>query len=162
MDLFKSINFGNISPMIEAGLSNMDLTKYLIGEVLQSDDKRVESLKNYLPDAKKNEWKLEIAGQRVQVIKKKNGKGVLEFGTEVINSADGSLAVLLGASPGASTTVSIMLNLIKRCFPTEFESNQWQDKFKEMIPSFGTKLNDNPELLKELRAKTSQVLELEF
>ena len=162
MDLIKSINLGNISPMIGAGLSNMDLTKYLIGEVLQSDDKRIESLRDYLPDAKKNEWKLEIAGQRVQVIKEKDGKGVLEFGTEVINSADGSLAVLLGASPGASTTVSIMLNLIKRCFPKEYNTPEWQAKFKEMIPSFGLKLNENEALLNELREKTSKSLELDF
>lgn len=162
MDLIKSINLGNISPMIGAGLSNMDLTKYLIGEVLQSEDKRIESLKAYLPDAKKNEWKLEIAGQRVQVIKEKDGKGVLEFGTEVINSADGSLAVLLGASPGASTTVSIMLNLIKRCFPKEYNTPEWQAKFKEMIPSFGLKLNENEALLNELREKTSKTLELDF
>lgn len=162
MDLINSINLGNISPMIGAGLSNMDLTKYLIGEVLQSDDKRIESLRDYLPDAKKNEWKLEIAGQRVQVIKQKDGKGVLEFGTEVINSADGSLAVLLGASPGASTTVSIMLNLIKRCFPKEYNTPEWQAKFKEMIPSFGLKLNENEALLKELREKTSKTLELDF
>ena len=162
MDLIKSINLGNISPMIGAGLSNMDLTKYLIGEVLQSEDKRIESLRDYLPDAKKNEWKLEIAGQRVQVIKEKDGKGVLEFGTEVINSADGSLAVLLGASPGASTTVSIMLNLIKRCFPKEYNTPEWQAKFKEMIPSFGLKLNENEALLNELREKTSKSLELDF
>lgn len=161
-DLFKSINLSNISPMMGAGLSNLDLTKYLIGEVLQSEDKRIESLRDYLPDAKKNEWKLETAGQRVQVIKEKDGKGVLEFGTEVINSADGSLAVLLGASPGASTTVSIMLNLIERCFPKEFASQEWQTKFKEMIPSFGQKLNENETLLKQLREETSKKLELEY
>lgn len=162
MDLINSINLGNISPMVGAGLSNLDLTKYLIGEVLQSDDKRIESLRAYLPDAKKNEWKIEIAGQRVQVIKQKDGKGVLEFGTEVINSADGSLAVLLGASPGASTTVSIMIKLIKSCFPNEFNQPEWQAKFKEMIPSFGLKLNENEELLNELRKETSKTLELEY
>ena len=134
----------------------------MIGEVLQSEDKRIKSLRDYLPDAKKNEWKLETAGQRVQVIKEKDGKGVLEFGTEVINSADGSLAVLLGASPGASTTVSIMLNLIERCFPKEFASQEWQTKFKEMIPSFGQKLNENETLLKQLREETSKKLELEY
>lgn len=160
LDLLKSLTCSNLKPMIQAGLSNIDLTKYLIGEVLQSDDKRIESLRDYLPDAKKNEWKLEIAGQRVQVIKKKDGKGVLEFGTEVINSADGSLAALLGASPGASTTVSIMLNLIKRCFPEQYASAEWQAKFKEMIPSFGKALNEHPELLKQVRTETSKTLQL--
>ena len=160
-DLFKSLNFGNLGPMLGAGMSNIDLTKYLIGEVLKSEDKRVEALKDYLPDAKKDEWFLETAGQRVQVIKKnKEGKGVLEFGTEVISSADGSLSALLGASPGASTTVNIMITLLEKCFPEEFKSAAWQNKFREMIPSFGKSLNQHPELLKELRAKTSQTLEL--
>ena len=85
---------------------------------------------------------------------------MLEFGTEVINSADGSLAALLGASPGASTTVSIMLNLIKRCFPEQYASAEWQAKFKEMIPSFGKALNEHPELLKQVRTETSKTLQL--
>lgn len=160
LDLFKSLAFDNIKPMIQAGLDNMDLTQYLIKEVLQSEAKRVESLKKYLPDAKQNEWELKIAGQRVQVIKEVNGKGKLEFGTEVINSKDGSCAALLGASPGASTATSIMLDLLSRCFPQELATPQWQQKLKEMIPSYGQKLNTQPELLKRLRNETSEVLEL--
>ena len=149
--------------MVGAGLDNMDLTKYLITEVLKSMDKRVESLKEYFPNAKKEDWRLEIAGQRAQTMKRdKNNKPVLAFGTEVINSADGSLAVLLGASPGASTTVSIMINLIKKCFPEQYNSPEWQAKFKEMIPSFGQKLNQNPELLKESRKRTSEALQLKY
>src|SRR5690606_17200155 len=109
------------------------------------------------------DWRLEIAGQRVQTMKRnKDGKAELAFGTEVVNAADGSLAVLLGASPGASTTVTIMLKLIEKCFPTEFKTEAWQTKFKEMIPSFGLKLNQNPELLQELRKETSKTLELKY
>lgn len=162
-DLFKSISTGNIGTMVGAGLDNLDLTKYLISEVMASQDKKVASLKNYFPKAEKQNWRLEIAGQRVQTMKRnKDGKPELAFGTEVVNAADGSLAVLLGASPGASTTVHIMLNLIKNCFPKEYESAEWQAKFKEMIPSFGLKLNDHPELLKELRTETSKTLELKY
>lgn len=162
-DLFKSISTGNIGTMIGAGLDNMDLTKYLISEVMASENKKVEALKSYFPNAKKENWRLEIAGQRVQTMKRnKDGKPELAFGTEVVNAADGSLAVLLGASPGASTTVNIMLKLIEKCFPNEFKSPEWQAKFKEMIPSFGLKLNDHPELLKELRAETSKTLELKY
>jgi len=162
-DLFKSISTGNIVTMLGAGLDNLDLTKYLIGEVLASQDKKVSALKNYFPNAKKENWRLEIAGQRVQTMKRnKEGKPELAFGTEVVNAADGSLAVLLGASPGASTTVTIMLKLIEKCFPEEFKSAGWQQKFKEMIPSFGLKLNDHPELLKELRAETSRTLSLQY
>ncbi|MEG1376841.1 MAG: malate:quinone oxidoreductase, partial [Myroides sp.] len=162
-DLFSSISTGNIGTMVGAGLDNMGLTKYLISEVLASPDKKLASLKEYFPDAKQENWRLEIAGQRVQTMKRNSeGKAELAFGTEVVNAADGSLAVLLGASPGASTTVTIMLKLIEKCFPNEFKSPEWQEKFKEMIPSFGLKLNDHPELLKELRAETSKTLELKY
>lgn len=162
-DLFKSISSSNIGTMVGAGLDNIDLTKYLISEVLKSMDKRIESLQEYYPNAKKEDWRLEVAGQRVQTMKRnKDNKPELAFGTEVINSADGSLAVLLGASPGASTTVSIMINLIKKCFPEQYNSPEWQAKFKEMIPSFGQKLNQNPELLKESRKRTSEALQLKY
>lgn len=160
-DLFTSIRLHNIAPMLQAGLDNMDLTKYLIQEVLKSQAGKVESLKEYFPDADAKDWTLEIAGQRVQVIKKgKDGKGVLQFGTEVVASADGSIAGLLGASPGASTTVSIMLDLIKRCFPDLEKASQ--DKLKQMIPAYGIKLRDHEALSNELIEKTSKVLKLDY
>src|SRR5690606_17886700 len=140
---------------------NIDLTKYLISEVLASQDKKIAALKEYFPDAKKEDWRLEVAGQRVQIMKRnKAGKAELAFGTEVVNAADGSLAVLLGASPGASTTVSIMLKLIRQCFPQEYNSEEWQTKLKEMIPSFGLKLNEHPELVAEIRDHCSKVLKI--
>ncbi|MDR2221705.1 MAG: malate:quinone oxidoreductase [Flavobacteriaceae bacterium] len=160
-DLFKSLEANNIGPMLGVGMRNMDLTKYLIGQVLQSDKARVEALKDYFPDAKAEDWKIEIAGQRVQVIKKdKEGKGILQFGTEVVNAADGSIAALLGASPGASTATPIMLKLLAKCFKDEFNSTEWQTKFKEMIPSFGLKLNEHPELVAEVRDNTSKTLKI--
>lgn len=160
-DLAKSIQLDNIKPMLGAGINNIPLTKYLIEQVFQSSEDRMAALKEYLPNARKEDWTLENAGQRVQVIKKdKNGKGILEFGTEVVNAADGSLAVLLGASPGASTAVSIMLDLIGRCFKDELASPEWQKKIKEMIPSYGQSLNANPELADELRHKTGTILKL--
>ena len=116
-DLPASIKWTNLIPMISAGLDNIPLTKYLIHEVMQSEEEKLEALRNFMPTAKMKDWELEIAGQRVQVIKKDDEHGgVLEFGTEVVSAADGSLAVLLGASPGASTSVSIMLNVIKKCY----------------------------------------------
>lgn len=161
LDLFKSIKLDNIKPMISAGLQNLDLTKYLIEQVRQSPEDRLEALKEYLPEAQLKDWELEIAGQRVQIIKKDDKKGgILEFGTEVVNAADGSIAALLGASPGASTAVSIMLDLLQRCFKEEFQSAAWQAKFKEMIPSFGKSLANNPELCNEIRQHTSNVLKI--
>jgi malate dehydrogenase (quinone) len=161
LDLPLSIKLSNIRPMLSAGLANIPLTKYLIDQVKQSPEDRLEALREFVPDAKLEDWDLEVAGQRVQVIKKhpKHG-GILEFGTEVVSSADGSIAALLGASPGASTVVSIMLNLLKRCFPDKINSPEWQSKIKQMIPSHGQSLADNPELLEELRMWTSEILGL--
>lgn len=162
LDLIKSIQTDNIIPMIAAGLDNIPLTKYLINQVRQSPEDRFEALREYFPNAKMEDWELEVAGQRVQVIKKdKENGGVLEFGTEVISAADGSLAALLGASPGASTAVSIMLDLLKRCFPENMNSTQWQNKLNEIIPSFGKPLDKDAQLLKNIRAMTSEVLGLE-
>ncbi|MDB5241640.1 MAG: malate:quinone oxidoreductase [Spirosoma sp.] len=162
LDLPKSIQLSNMAPMLMAGLHNISLTKYLIQQVMQSPEDRLEALREYFPNAEMNDWELEIAGQRVQVIKKDEEEGgVLEFGTEVVSAADGSIAALLGASPGASTAVSIMLDLLKRCFPEQLSTDAWQHKLKAMIPSYGQVLGNNPELGQELRKQTSEVLGLD-
>ena len=161
LDLFKSVKISNIKPMLAAGIDNIPLTKYLIDQVKQSPEERLDALKEYFPEAKMEDWELEIAGQRVQVIKKDDKKGgVLEFGTEVVAASDGSIAALLGASPGASTTVSIMFNLLTRCFPEKIKSAEWQAKIREMVPSYGTHLSTNPDLCLEIRNKTAEVLKL--
>ena len=161
LDLPMSIRPGNMIPMLSVGRDNLALTKYLVDQVRQSPQDRLNALRDFLPTAKLEDWELEVAGQRVQVIKKdpKRG-GVLQFGTEVVSAADGSLSALLGASPGASTTVSIMMTLMKKCFPDQFASDNWQSKIKEMVPSFGQELADNPDLVKEVRERTEKVLEL--
>ncbi|MFT4031342.1 MAG: malate:quinone oxidoreductase [Siphonobacter sp.] len=159
LDLPKSIKAANIRPMLAAGLHNIPLTKYLINQVRQSPEDRLEALRDYMPSAKLEDWELELAGQRVQVIKKDPEQGgILEFGTEVVNAADGSVAALLGASPGASTSVAIMLDLLGRCFKDQLHTEAWQTKLKEMIPSYRLKLT--PELIEKSREWTSRVLEL--
>ncbi len=161
-DLFKSIRMSNISPMLGAGMKNIPLTKYLISQVTQSQEDRVKALREYFPEADGKDWILEEAGVRVQIIKKDaNGKGILQFGTEIVNAADCSIAALLGASPGASTTVSIMLELLNRCFAQQMETLQWKEKIKEMIPSYGEYLNSNTELFEKVRSMTSEILKLE-
>ncbi|SNR34424.1 malate:quinone oxidoreductase [Hymenobacter mucosus] len=161
LDLPLSVKLSNMRPMIIAGLKNIPLTKYLINQVRQSPQDRLEALREYLPEARAEDWQLEIAGQRVQVIKKDEKQGgVLEFGTEVVAAADGSIAALLGASPGASTAVSIMVGLVQRCFPAQAATPEWQAKMREMIPSFGLDLNANPQMVAELRSRTSAVLGL--
>lgn len=161
LDLVRSVKLSNIRPMIAAGMANIDLTRYLIEQVRQSPGDRLNALRDFYGDARLEDWELEIAGQRVQVIKKdpKHG-GILEFGTEVVSARDGSLAALLGASPGASTAVSIMITLLKKCFPNEMGSAEWQRKLKEMIPSYGQSLGDDPELCARVRNWTSTVLGL--
>jgi malate dehydrogenase (quinone) len=160
-DLPLSIKTDNIIPMIAAGIKNIPLTKYLIEQVRQSPKDRINALREYVPSARSKDWKLERAGQRVQVIKKDEKEGgILEFGTEVITTTDGTLSVLLGASPGASTAVSIMIDLIGRCFKEEIGTPEWQDKLKMMIPSYGQNLNTNPDLLAEIRKDTAAILKL--
>lgn len=161
LDLPLSIKPNNIMPMIAAGLDNIPLTKYLINQVRQSQDDRLQALREYLPTAKAEDWELETAGQRVQVIKKddKHG-GILEFGTEVVSAADGSIAALLGASPGASTAVSIMLTLMTRCFPQYVAKPEWQKKLSQMIPSYNQTLSEDPVLMETLRTQTSHALKL--
>lgn len=162
LDLIKSLEFDNIIPMLSAGWHNLPLTKYLVEQVMQSDEERIEALKEYFPNAKLDDWKLLEAGQRVQIIKKdKELGGILEFGTEVITTSDGSLACLLGASPGASTAVAIMLEIVPKCFAKEMQSEAWITKMKQIIPSFGYSLNDNPALCQAVIKKTSKTLNLE-
>ncbi|MBQ0147578.1 MAG: malate dehydrogenase (quinone) [Flavobacteriaceae bacterium] len=158
LDLFKSVNLGNVGFLMSCGLNNMDLTKYLIEQVMLSKAQKVESLKEYLPEARLEDWFEQTAGQRVQVIEEQNGKGVLKFGTEIVSSADGSIAALLGASPGASTSVSAMINVLTKCFP-ELMNNEWKKEIKNMIPIFGEDFN-NAELIANSRAKTNSVLKI--
>jgi len=161
LDLPMSIKVNNIRPMIAAGLDNIPLTKYLIDQVRQSPEDRLSALKEYLPGAQMKDWELETAGQRVQVIKKhaEHG-GILEFGTEVVTAADGSIAALLGASPGASTAVSIMITLMERCFKDKMDTAEWKHKLTSMIPSYGKTLSDDSQLAKDIRAQTTAALHL--
>ena len=160
-DLFRSIELGNIRPLLYAGARNMGLTKYLIGQVLQTPEERTAALREYYPGANPADWQLEVAGQRVQVIKKdKQQGGVLEFGTEMVTAADGSVAALLGASPGASTAVAIMLELVQKCFPERSASPEWQARFRQLVPSFGQRLAPDAALTAAVRERSRQSLQL--
>ncbi|WP_268765497.1 MULTISPECIES: malate:quinone oxidoreductase [unclassified Leifsonia] len=158
-DLPFSIRWHNIWPMLAVAFHNFDLMKYLIGELAADRRKKMNALREFMPTAKDEDWELITAGQRVQVMKKdEKAGGVLQFGTEVITGADGTIAGLLGASPGASTAAPIMLDIMKRCFPTEYPS--WEPKLREMIPSLGTTLNDKPEVAAASLASTAATLGL--
>ncbi|MFP1738589.1 malate dehydrogenase (quinone) [Lonsdalea quercina] len=162
-DLFASVSTSNFMPMVHVGLDNFDLVKYLISQVMMNDDDRFAALQEYFPNAKKEDWKLSVAGQRVQVIKKDADKGgVLKLGTEIVSSQDGSIAALLGASPGASTAAPIMLDVLNKVFKTQVATPEWQAKLKEIIPSYGEKLDGDIELTNKIRSYTSSTLKLNY
>lgn len=158
-DLVASIRWHNIVPMIAAGLSNLGLVRYLVGQLVASRSAKFAELQQFIPSAKPEDWYPITAGQRVQVIKRDRKKiGVLQFGTEVVSSADGTIAGLLGASPGASTAVPIMLELIEKCFPDRMAS--WLPQLRRMIPTYGTQLSSDPKLAAATLAHTASVLML--
>jgi malate dehydrogenase (quinone) len=159
LDLPASIRLHNLVTMVSVGLRNTGLVKYLVGELVASPAKKLAALREFMPTAEAKDWYLITAGQRVQVMKKDAEKGgVLQFGTEIVCSADGTIAGLLGASPGASVSVSVMLDVLKKCFPTNMAS--WQPQLEKMIPSFGTLLSAKPAVAKKSLAATAKVLEL--
>lgn len=158
-DLPSSLRLGNLRPYIVVALGNFSLIKYLIGELVKTKKQKFNSLLEFMPSATAEDWELLNAGQRAQVIKKDSVKGgVLQFGTEVITSRDGSISGLLGASPGASTAVHVMLEVLERCFQNDFAS--WQKKLKEIIPSFGEKLSSNPAKAKASLEQTARTLRI--
>lgn len=158
-DLAASLEIENVFPMLAAGLKNLPLTKYLIEQAAQTPEDRLAQLTEYFPGAQMQDWELVTAGQRVQVIKadEKEG-GILEFGTQIVSAGDGSLAALLGASPGASTAVAIMLDVLAACFPVRMQSPEWKKKLEQMIPSYGRPLVTDSKLLARSRARTHRTL----
>src|SRR4051812_10874544 len=159
-DLARSVRPDNLGSMLGVARTEMALTRYLVGELLQSRGARHRTLTAFVPLAEQQDWDMITAGQRVQVIKQdpKTGRGVLQFGTELVVGGNGTIAGLLGASPGASTAVSAMLTVLERCFPERIPA--WRPLLQEAIPSYGRRLADDPALLAEVRAETMQTLEL--
>ena len=158
-DLFKSIRPHNLIPMIAAGTGNLSLVRYLVGQLAAKKTTKFAELRQFFPKGEQKDWYRITAGQRVQVIKKDKKKGgVLQFGTEVVAAADGSIAGLLGASPGASTAAPIMLGLIEKCFPERIEA--WTPQLTAMVPSFGKQLSDDPALADSIMTRTAQTLRI--
>lgn len=158
LDLPLSIRPANIIPYLSVAAKNFGLVQYLVREIMKSKAKKFEGLREFVPTAVPQDWELYEAGQRAQVIKPSNNGGTLQFGTEVIADSDGSIAGLLGASPGASVSVSVMLDVLKKFFPEDFVP--WESKLKKLIPSFGKNLNQDPALAAKVLASTAKTLKL--
>ncbi|WP_213939288.1 malate dehydrogenase (quinone) [Pseudomonas sp. dw_612] len=161
LDLLTSTTTHNIWPMTKVGIKEYPLVEYLAGQLMLSDEDRMNALKEYFPNAKAEDWRLWQAGQRVQIIKRDEAAGgVLKLGTEIVASADGSIAGLLGASPGASTAAPIMLTVLQKVFKDQVASPAWQEKLHQIVPSYGTQLNNDPAKVAEEWAYTAKVLQL--
>ena len=160
-DLFRSIELGNIRPMLAVARQNVDLEEYLIGQVLQTESHQFATLQQFFPEAQRRDWRKAVAGQRVQIIKPDPKQtGVLEFGTEQVGSADHSIVALLGASPGASTAAFIAVQVLETCFASELAGG-WLDRLKTIIPTYGIDLKQDAAATRETRARTAKVLGIE-
>jgi malate dehydrogenase (quinone) len=161
LDLFKSVKPDNLLPMLAAGRDNIPLTAYLIKEVFKSHNARCELLRDFFPEARNEDWTRFVAGQRVQIIKKDPQRtGRLQFGTEVVASADGSIASVLGASPGASTSPAIILEVLEKCFSAAMESADWVKQLAEMVPAYRIDLEKDPAAYEEFASKADALLQL--
>jgi malate dehydrogenase (quinone) len=167
-DLFASLTFDNIIPLLDVARDNLRWSEYLIGQVLQSSSQQFDALKQYFPRAVKTDWKEVVAGQRVVTIKPheskgwfKHEEGELEFGTDLVAAEDKSIVALLGASPGASTAAFIAVEVLEKSFRNELTSDRWLSKLKRIIPSYGESLIEDAALTRQVRADTAAVLHLE-
>jgi len=158
-DIVAQVRPGNLGVMLKVAVTNFDLVKYLVGELVKTHKKKVDSLREFVPTAQDADWEIIQAGQRAQVMKKDPAKGgTLQFGTEVVTSADGTIAGLLGASPGASTAASIMLGLLKTCFPDRISG--WEPTLRELIPSYGSTLNGDAAAADASMTATAEALNI--
>ncbi len=160
-ELFRSIEPGNVMPMLAVARDDWRLAEYLVGQVLQTGKHQFEVLEQYFPQAERQDWREAVAGQRVQIIKPDPDRtGELEFGTELIASADKSIVALLGASPGASTSASIAIQVLEKCFENELAGG-WRDRLKTIVPTYGIDLTQDAAACRDIREKTATTLRIE-
>jgi malate dehydrogenase (quinone) len=158
-DLPRSIKPDNLVSMLGVGVTQLTLLNYLIGQLRLSEPDRVRALREFAPSATDSDWELTVAGQRVQVIRRvKRRGGALDFNTTLLSAEDGSIAGLLGGSPGASTAVPAMLDVLRRCFADRYAA--WLPTLKEMVPSLGIELSREPALFDDVWSWGTKALAL--
>jgi malate dehydrogenase (quinone) len=157
-DLIKSVKPYNLLAMLQVAFTNFALTKYLIVQTAQGKEKLMNDMRQFYPNATSADWKKINAGQRVQIIKKDpiTGKGMLQFGTEVVSDAQHSVAVLLGASPGASIAPAVMIEALEALYPDTDWTMELEPIFSKQFGSF----KDNPDAYRALRASVDSTLGL--
>ncbi len=162
-DLPLSIRAGNLGALLRTAARNRSLVHYLITQGLQSMESRMVALREFYPGARSEHWRLVQAGIRVQAIKKAD-RGAVHFGTEVFSSADRSLASLLGASPGASVSVNIALEVIQTCLSHLLAGTEGVGRMRQMIPTFDQDLKQpgNAALFEKTNRETAERLQLHF
>jgi malate dehydrogenase (quinone) len=158
-DLFRTVRLRNIGVLLSAGVGNASLARYLVEQHLSSRRRRFAELRRFYPQARAADWRLVRAGQRAQLVKPgRGGRGVLTFGTELVTAADGAIAGLLGASPGASTAPAVMADLLARCFPEH--QPRWQTELRRLMPGLTEPVDAGPATLRESLARTGRLLRL--
>lgn len=161
LDWPRSLRPGNLLPLLAVARDNLPLTEYLIGQVVASPEERFSVLRDFYPNARLSDWDLQVAGQRVQIIKADNRRGgMLQFGTEVVHAADTSMVALLGASPGASAAVAIAVEILRSCFREKLPEG-WERTIKGILPSYGESIRNNPALCRRIRRESAEVLRLQ-
>ncbi|WP_274314596.1 L-lactate dehydrogenase (quinone) [Staphylococcus hyicus] len=162
LDLFRSVKPYNIMTLLASAAKNLPLIKYSFDQILMTKEGCMNHLRTFYPEARDEDWELYTAGKRVQVIKdtEEYGKGFIQFGTEVVNSQDHTVIALLGESPGASTSVSVALEVLEKNFPEL--TSEWTPKIQKMIPSYGKSLIEDEALMRKTRKQTSKDLELNY
>jgi len=163
LDLPLSVRPDNLATLIKIGLTNLDLIKYLVQQGTQSMANRLEVLQVFYPAAKAEDWKLIDAGIRVQAIKKTDGEaGIVHYGTEVITNADHTLSALLGASPGASVSVHIVLEVVRKCFGHLLDTAEGRARMDVMIPGWNEDLKApaQAERYRAISQRADEVLQL--
>jgi len=163
-DLPGSIRPHNLATLLKIGATNIPLVRYLIQQGTQSMQDRMDVLHVFHPGAKVEDWKLIDGGIRVQAIKKTDGEaGIVHYGTEVITDPEKTISALLGASPGASVSVNIVLEVVRNCFSHILETDEGRTRMKAMIPTYDLELKDSKhaDFFREAHATARKHLQLD-